>query len=124
MDTPVDAGGTGTGLRPVELLLVGLAGCTGIDVESILRKKREDVRGIEVNVSGTPRLDDWPHYYERIELEYVVTGVGVKPASVERAIELSETKYCSVKGCLGPQCEVTWTYRIVEFEVSIGSAES
>lgn len=124
MDTPLDAGGTGTGLRPVELLLMGLAGCTGIDVESILRKKREDVRGIEVNVTGTPRLDDWPHYYERIEVEYVVTGVGVKPASVERAIELSETKYCSVKGCLGPQCVVSWTYRIIEFEPSVGPAES
>lgn len=122
MDTPVESGGTGTGIRPVELLLFGLIGCTGIDVESILRKKREDVRGIEINVVGTPRLDDWPHYYEDIAVEYVVTGVGVKPESVARAIELSETKYCSVKGCLGPQCDVTTSFRVVEFEPQIGPA--
>jgi putative redox protein len=120
MDTPAEGTGEGTGWRPVELLLLGMAGCTGIDVISILEKKREDFRGLEIEVRGEPRLDEHPHYYETIEVHYTVTGVGVKPDSVARAIELSEEKYCSVKGCLGPQCVVTTTYEVIEFEPQIG----
>ena len=120
MDTPAEGSGEGTGMRPVELLLLGLAGCTGIDVLSILEKKREDVRGIEIEVSGESFLEDWPHYYQTIEVAYTVTGVGVKPESVARAIELSEEKYCSVRGCLGPQCVVSTRFEVVEFEPQIG----
>ena len=120
MDTPAGGTGEGTGWRPVELLLLGLAGCTGIDVVSILEKKREDFRGLEVEVTGEPRTEEHPHYYKSINVHYVVTGVGVKPESVARSIELSEEKYCSVKGCLGPQCEVTTSYEVVEFEPQIG----
>jgi len=120
MDTPADGSGEGTGWRPVELLLLGMAGCTGIDVLSILEKKREDVRGIEIEVGGEPFVEDWPHYYETIEVAYTVTGVGVKPESVARAIELSEEKYCSVRGCLGPQCKVSTRFEVVEFEPQIG----
>ena len=120
MDTPADGSGEGTGWRPVELLLLGLAGCTGVDVVSILEKKREDVRGLEVEVRGEPYLEGFPHYYETIEVVYTVTGVGVKPESVAHAIELSEDKYCSVKGCLGPQCVVATRFEIVEFEPQIG----
>ena len=120
MDTPADGSGEGTGWRPVELLLLGLAGCTGLDVISILEKKREDVRGFEIEVRGEPRLDAWPHYYETIEVHYVVTGVAVRPESVARAIELSETKYCSVAGCLGPQCVVTTSFEVLEYEPHVG----
>ena len=120
MDTPAGGTGEGTGWRPVELLLAGLAGCTAVDVVSILEKKREDVRGLEVEVKGDPFLDDHPHYYKTIEIIYTVTGVGIKPESVARAIELSETKYCSVKGSLGPQVDVTTSYNVVEFEPQIG----
>jgi putative redox protein len=120
MDTPAEGTGEGTGWRPVELLLLGLAGCTGIDVVSVLEKKREDVRGVEVEVRGEPHLESFPHYYETIEVHYTVTGVGVKPESVARAIELSEHKYCSVSGCLGPQCVVATSYEVVEFEPQIG----
>ena len=120
MDTPAEGTGEGTGWRPVELLLLGLAGCTGIDVISILEKKREDCRGLEIEVRGEPRLEDHPHYYKSINVHYAVTGVGVKPESLARAIELSEEKYCSVKGCLGPQCEVTTSYEVIEFEPQIG----
>jgi putative redox protein len=119
MDTPAGGTGEGTGWRPVELLLLGLAGCTGVDLISILEKKREDVRGLEIEVRGEPFLDDFPHYYGAIEIVYTVTGVGVKPASVAHAIDLSEEKYCSVKGCLGPQCVVTTRYEVVEFEPRI-----
>lgn len=117
MDGSLAAGGEGTGWRPVELLLTGLAGCTGFDVVSILEKKREDVRGLEIVVEGTPRAGDFPHYYETIEVLYRVTGVGVKPASVARAVELSEEKYCSVRATLGPQCEVKTKFEVIEYEV-------
>jgi len=124
MDTPADGSGEGTGWRPVELLLLGLAGCTGVDVVSILEKKREDVRGLEIEVRGEPFLDDFPHYYGTIEVLYKVTGVGVKPGSVTQAIQLSEEKYCSVKGSLGPQCTVSTSFEIIEFEPQTGPTRS
>ena len=120
MDTPADGSGEGTGWRPVELLLLGLAGCTAVDLISILEKKREDVRGLEIEVRGEPFVDDFPHYYSTIEIVYTVTGVAVKPESVAHAIELSEGKYCSVKGCLGPQCVVTTSFEVVEFVPHVG----
>lgn len=114
MDGSVAAGGDGTGWRPLELLLTGLAGCTAFDVISILEKKRETVRHFEVVVDGTLSEGDYPHYYESIDILYRVTGVGVKPESVARAIELSETKYCSVRATLGPQCTITTRYEVAE----------
>lgn len=113
MDSTPTYSGENTGMRPVELVLYGLAGCTAMDVVSVLEKKRMDVRGVEVIAKGTQREVDFPHYYESIELEYIVTGVDVPEEAVARAIELSENKYCSVKGCFGPQVAVTWTYRVV-----------
>ena len=120
IDTPADGSGEGTGWRPVELLLLGLAGCTGVDVVGILEKKREDVRALEIEVKGDPFLDGFPHYYQTIEVVYTVIGVGIKSSSIAQAIELSEEKYCSVKGCLGPQCVVTTRFEVVEFEPQIG----
>lgn len=114
MDALPDAKGEGTGVRPIELLLYALGGCTAMDVVSVLEKKRLDVRGVEVEVVGTQRMDDFPHYYERIELRYAVTGVGIPSDAVARAIELSETKYCSVKGALGPQVTVTTSFTVAE----------
>jgi putative redox protein len=114
MDTPLGGKGEGSGVRPIELVLYGLAGCTAIDVISILRKKREDVRGFEINVTGEQELEDYPHYYKLIEIEYVVTGIGVKSESVARAIELSKEKYCAVGGMFGPQVKVVTTYRVEE----------
>jgi len=118
MDSKPEFKGEGTGPRPVELLLYGLGGCTAMDVVSVLEKKRLDVRGVEVIVTGTQREDDFPHYYETIHVEYVVTGVDVPESAVARAIELSETKYCSVKGALGPQVHVTSSFRVVDPRVS------
>jgi len=113
MDTLPEYGGEATGMRPVELVLYGLAGCTAMDVVSILEKKRLDVRGVEVVAAGVQREDDFPHYYETIDLEYIVTGVDVPDEAVARAIELSETKYCSVKGAFGPQVKVTTRFRVL-----------
>ncbi|MDZ4170341.1 MAG: OsmC family protein [Coriobacteriia bacterium] len=114
MDASAAYKGEGSGFRPVELVLHGLAGCTGMDVISILEKKRQDVRGLEINVTGTPRTDEYPKIYTDIAVEYVVTGYGINPAAVARAIELSEEKYCSVKGMLGPQVHVTTSYRVID----------
>jgi putative redox protein len=114
MDAPPASGGDATGARPIELVLYALGGCTGMDVVSVLEKKRLDVRGVDVIVSGTQREDDYPHSYETIEVHYVVTGVGVPEEAVARAIELSETKYCSVKGMFGPQVTVTTSFSVVE----------
>jgi len=120
LDTPPSAGGENTGWRPLELVLLGLAGCSGIDILSILEKKREDVRGFEVEVTGETYTADYPHYYEAIEITYFVTGVGVSEKAVAQAIDLSTQKYCSVKGCLGPQCVVTTKFEISEFAPHVG----
>jgi putative redox protein len=114
MDTPPAYKGEDTGPRPLELVLYALGGCTAMDVVSVLEKKRLDVRSVDVTVTGVQREDDYPHYYERVAVEYVVTGVGVPEEAVARAIELSETKYCSVKGMFGPQVEVVTSFRVVE----------
>lgn len=114
IDAPGTYGGESTGARPLEVFLFGLAACTAMDVVSVLEKKRQAFSGVEIEVSADQREDEFPKIYTRIELTYVVTGRGVKPEAVARAIELSETKYCSVKGMLGSQVEVVTGYRVVE----------
>ena len=114
LDTRAEEGG-GTGFSPMELLLVSLAGCTAMDVISILKKKRQDVTGFEVRAHGL-RADDHPKVYTDITLEYIVRGHGVDPKAIERAIELSETKYCSVTGMLKRVASITTTYRVEEAE--------
>jgi putative redox protein len=101
------------GPRPMELLLIGLAGCTSMDVISVLQKKRQPITGLEAKVSAE-RVEEHPKVYTTIHVEYVVKGKGVKPEAVERAIELSETKYCSAMAMLRQTAEITTSYRIVE----------
>ena len=96
-----DVGGANDGFRPMELFLVGLAGCTGMDVISILKKKRQDVRSFEVRVSAE-RAQEHPKGFARIQIEYIVSGKQVDPAAVERAVELSATKYCPAQAMLSP----------------------
>jgi len=98
---------------PMELLLIGLGGCTAVDVISILKKKRERVTGYRVEVLGT-RRDEHPRAFTRMELRHVLRGRGLSEAAVARAIELSETKYCSVAATLRPGVEIVTTYEIVE----------
>jgi putative redox protein len=113
MDASTAYKGEGTGVRPVELVLYALAGCTGMDVVSILEKKRQPVTSLEIKVEGTQREDDFPHIYERINVHYIVSGPAVTEQAVERSIELSEEKYCSVKGMFGPQVVVTTSFEVV-----------
>ncbi|MGA2238760.1 MAG: OsmC family protein [Candidatus Bathyarchaeia archaeon] len=111
MDTDPVSGGEGHGFRPVKLVLVGLGGCTGMDIIWILKRQRQEVTGLEVKVTGTRRKKD-PMYYEAVEVEYVVRGRNLRESAVKRAIELSEQKYCSVRGIFRPDVKVTTSYRI------------
>jgi putative redox protein len=91
----MDNGAGDTGARPSELLGVSLAGCTAMDVISILRKKRQAVARYEVRVTGT-QVDAHPHNFTRFDIVHVVEGDAIDPAAVARAVELSCTKYCAV----------------------------
>ena len=100
-----------TGPRPVQLLLIGLCGCTGMDVISILRKKRQPFTGLRVEAEAE-RAEEHPKVYTSIHLEFVVTGEDVDPKAVERSIELSQTKYCPASAMLGKAVEITTSYRL------------
>jgi putative redox protein len=113
MDADDDSGGRNAGFVPMELLLVGFGGCSGMDVISILRKKRQPVAGLEINVKGE-KTDDHPKVYREVHIEYVVKGKGVGKEAVERAIALSLDKYCSVGATLAKAGKITHSYRIVE----------
>jgi len=110
-----DASGD-TGARPSELVPLALAGCTAMDVISILRKKRQDVRAYRVETTGV-QMDAHPNAFTRIDVTHVVTGVGVDAAAVARAIELSATKYCSVGSTLSTGItEIHHGYRLIDAE--------
>jgi len=113
LDAAEHGGGHDRGFRPMEMLLVGLAGCTAMDVISILRKKRQHVTGYDVQVRGE-RAEDHPMVYKDITVEHIVTGHGVDPSAVARAIELSETKYCGAGATLSKTANLKHTYRIIE----------
>jgi putative redox protein len=113
MDADDAFGGHNAGFRPMELLLVGFGGCSGMDVISILRKKRQPVTGLEINLKGE-RSDDHPRIYKEVHIEYVVKGTDVGKEAVERAIALSLDKYCSVGATLAKAGKITHSYRIVE----------
>lgn len=114
--TSVESGGDNDGFRPMELLLIGLAGCTAMDVISILEKKRQDVTGFEVRVVEAERAAEHPKVYTHIVLEYMVTGRNVERAAVERAVELSSTKYCSAQAMLGKVAKIETRITLLEAE--------
>jgi putative redox protein len=103
----------GSAATPMELLLIALGGCTAVDVVSILKKKRERVTAYRVEVSGE-RREEHPRAYTRMEVRHFVTGRGVSEKAVAQAVELSETKYCSVAATLRPGVEIVTTYEIIE----------
>ena len=111
LDAPRANGGDDHGPKPIELLLTALAGCTAMDVLSILQKKREPVEGLQVYVEGT-RANEHPMIYTDITVVYRVSG-NVKAESVARAIELSEAKYCGAAAMLGQSARITTRYEIM-----------
>jgi putative redox protein len=110
VDTSPEAGGRNSGARPMELLLMGLLGCTGMDVIGILKKKRQPVRDLKIFATGE-QAPDHPHYFTKIHLEYVAYG-NVEETALARAIQLSEEKYCSASATLRGKTEITSSYRV------------
>ena len=111
MDAPESVRGTDAGSRPKELVLYALAGCTASDVVSILKKKRVPLQGFEMHLTGH-EAEEHPKVFTDIHVEYVFIGEEIKPSDVERAIELSTTKYCCVSAMLTPKVRITHSYRI------------
>ena len=100
------------GISPMELLLAGMAGCTGIDIAMILGKKRQPLDDFQVRVRGK-RADQHPKVYTEIVVEYLLWGEGLSEKAVEQAIALSEEKYCSASAMLGAKAQINSTYRIL-----------
>lgn len=115
MDGPESFGGSDAGIRPKELLMLSLGGCTGSDVASILGKKKIKLDGFEMNISAEV-ADEHPQVFTRMHLEYVFYGKNLPEKDIERAIELSLTKYCSVTAMLQKAMPIEHSYRIVESE--------
>lgn len=114
MDGPADHGGRNIGLRPMETLLIGMGGCSSVDVIGILQKARQDVIDCVVHLEAE-RADAVPAVFTKIHLRFVVTGRGLKESHVKRAVELSADKYCSASIMLGKAgVEITHNYEIVE----------
>jgi putative redox protein len=111
LDVRPEHGGTGQGPSPMETLLLALAGCTGMDVVSVLGKMRAPLAGLEIRVSGD-RREEHPRIFTHVRLEYIFRGGGLKPEQAGRAVELSQDKYCSVSAMVRASAELTYTWRI------------
>ncbi len=107
------AGGDDDGFRPMELILVGLVGCTGMDVVSILQKMRQDVTQFSVTAEAE-KAETHPRVYTHIKLIYNIHGRGIDPKSVEKAIQLSAERYCPVQAMLSASVAIETAYEIVE----------
>lgn len=106
------------GIGPMEMLLLGVAGCTGMDIVSILEKERQKLTGLQVIVSGKKR-EEYPQIYTNIEIVYMIWGDDISVSSVERAIKLSEDKYCSASAMLAAAAQIHSRYEINQAIVSV-----
>lgn len=113
MDANSAVGGQNTGPRPMELLLLAAGGCSGMDVISILKKKKQEVTSLEITVKGE-KSEDYPKKFTEIYLEFLVKGKNISEEAVKRAIDLSMNKYCSVKATLEGTAKIHFTYRIIQ----------
>lgn len=113
MDGPPEFGGQNLGARPMELVLIGMGGCTAFDVIHILRKSRQDVTGCVAEIEAA-RADTEPKVFTKIHVHFRVTGRKLDPKRVQQAIELSATKYCSASIMLGKTAEITHDFEIIK----------
>lgn len=113
LDAAEHNGGQDTGPRPMEMLLVALASCAGMDIITILRKKRQEITGYELRVHGM-RAEDHPKVFLEITVEHIFTGSNIKPEAVERAIQLTEDRYCGASAMLEKAATIKNTFRIIE----------
>ena len=117
LDGPPDAGGRNIGMRPMEMVLLGMGGCTAFDVVSILQKSRQAIMDCRVELSAE-RADELPKVFTRIHVHFIVSGAGLKAAQVERAVKLSAEKYCSASIMLGRTAEITHDFEILDLSAA------
>jgi putative redox protein len=114
---PLDAaehnGGQNSAPQPMEMLLVGLAGCAAMDIISILRKKRQNITTYEVRIRGG-RTEEYPKVFVEIAVEHIFTGHGINPEAVKRAIDLTEERYCGASAMLRKTASITHSFHIME----------
>lgn len=113
LDGPPEAGGRNIGVRPMEMLLMGMGGCAAFDVVHILRKGRQAVSGCEADVAAE-RADSEPKVFTRIHVHFCVRGRGLAESRVARAVKLSAEKYCSASIMLGRTAEITHSFEVID----------
>ena len=113
LDGASEYGGQNSGMRPMEMLLIAMGGCTAFDVVNILRKARQPVQGCWAEIDAI-RADTIPKVFTKIHVHFVITGKGLKATQVAMAINLSATKYCSASLMLGKACEISHDFEIRE----------
>ena len=113
MDGPPDHGGRNIGIRPMEMLLLGVGGCSSFDVVQILQKGKNDIVGCVTEVTAE-RVDTIPSVFSKIHLHFIVTGHNLKSATVERAVRLSAEKYCSASIMLSKAVEISHDFEVIE----------
>lgn len=113
MDGPLESGGRDLGVRPMEMLLLGMGGCTAFDVVNILKKARQPVQDCVVEIEAE-RAPEPPKVYTHIHVHFIIAGKGVAEKQVARAVKLSAEKYCSASIMLGKAAEITHDYEVVD----------
>jgi putative redox protein len=108
-------GGDNDGFRPMELIAIGIAGCTAMDVISVLQKKRQNVTAFEVQLHSQ-QAQDYPRVFTQIEIEYLISGDDIDETAVQRAIELSENKYCPAQAMFNQILPIKLSYKILQAE--------
>lgn len=113
----VMSSGEGPGVSPMQMLLLGLGGCSGVDIVDILRKQHQPLTDLQIEISGE-RGSEYPKPWERIHIHYIVVGAGLDPHKVERAINLSVEKYCGAHATLAGVAKITHDHEICEWETA------
>ena len=115
LDGAPENGGRNIGMRPMEMLLIGMGGCTSFDVVAILKKARQPIVHCVAEIEAT-RADTIPKVFTKIHVHFVLTGTGLNPVQVERAVKLSAEKYCSASIMLSQACPISHDFEIIEPE--------
>ena len=113
LDGPEELGGKGLGMRPMEMMLIGMGGCTSFDVVTILKRSRQQITGCIAEIEAT-RADETPKVFTSIHIHFLIKGIDLQEKAVERAIELSANKYCSASIMLGKSVKITHDFVISE----------
>ena len=113
LDGPEELGGKGLGMRPMEMMLIGMGGCTSFDVVTILKRSRQQITGCIAEIEAV-RADTIPKVFTSIHIHFLIKGIDLQKKAVERAVELSANKYCSASIMLGKSVKITHDFVISE----------